>query len=114
MFKVVPDQLRISDGWVRCGQCDEVFDANAHLHTATEAQPAPEPEPREAAAPTSPDPDWAASLRFESDDAAPPEKGAVEPLDAETPPPESWSSAPAQPVENDPALDDFLARALAL
>jgi predicted Zn finger-like uncharacterized protein len=32
MFKVVPDQLRISDGWVRCGQCDEVFDANAHLH----------------------------------------------------------------------------------
>jgi len=33
MFKVVPDQLRISDGWVRCGQCDEVFDANAHLQT---------------------------------------------------------------------------------
>ena len=31
MFKVVPDQLRISDGWVRCGQCDEVFDASAHL-----------------------------------------------------------------------------------
>jgi predicted Zn finger-like uncharacterized protein len=21
MFKVVPDQLRISEGWVRCGQC---------------------------------------------------------------------------------------------
>lgn len=33
MFKVVPDQLRISGGWVRCGQCDKVFDANAHLHT---------------------------------------------------------------------------------
>jgi predicted Zn finger-like uncharacterized protein len=31
MFRVVPDQLRISEGWVRCGQCDEVFDANAHL-----------------------------------------------------------------------------------
>lgn len=31
LFKVVPDQLRISDGWVRCGQCDEVFDATAHL-----------------------------------------------------------------------------------
>lgn len=31
MFKVVPDQLRISDGWVRCGQCDEVFDANAQV-----------------------------------------------------------------------------------
>ena len=31
MFKVVPDQLRVSDGWVRCGQCNEVFDANTHL-----------------------------------------------------------------------------------
>jgi len=31
LFKVVPDQLRISDGWVRCGQCEEVFDASRHL-----------------------------------------------------------------------------------
>lgn len=31
LFKVVPDQLRISDGWVRCGQCDEIFDASLHL-----------------------------------------------------------------------------------
>lgn len=31
LFKVVPDQLRISEGWVRCGQCDEVFDASFHL-----------------------------------------------------------------------------------
>jgi predicted Zn finger-like uncharacterized protein len=30
-FKVVPDQLRISEGLVRCGQCDTVFDANAFL-----------------------------------------------------------------------------------
>ena len=37
MFKVVPDQLRVSDGWVRCGQCDEVFDANAHLHSGESA-----------------------------------------------------------------------------
>lgn len=32
MFKVVPDQLRISQGWVRCGKCQEVFDASADLH----------------------------------------------------------------------------------
>lgn len=31
LFKVVPDQLRISEGWVRCGQCDEIFDALLHL-----------------------------------------------------------------------------------
>lgn len=30
-FKVVADQLRISEGWVRCGQCKEVFDASANL-----------------------------------------------------------------------------------
>jgi predicted Zn finger-like uncharacterized protein len=34
MFKVVPDQLRISEGWVRCGQCEEIFDAAAHMQTA--------------------------------------------------------------------------------
>jgi predicted Zn finger-like uncharacterized protein len=31
MFRVVPDQLKISEGWVRCGHCTEVFDATAHL-----------------------------------------------------------------------------------
>lgn len=31
LFKVVPDQLRISEGWVRCGQCDDIFDASIHL-----------------------------------------------------------------------------------
>ena len=30
-FKVVRDQLRISDGWVRCGRCTEVFDATLDL-----------------------------------------------------------------------------------
>jgi predicted Zn finger-like uncharacterized protein len=63
MFKVVSDQLRISDGWVRCGQCDEVFDANAHLSS----DPLVEDEPEEERPPVSafsPDPDWAASLKF--------------------------------------------------
>lgn len=31
LFRVVPDQLRISDGWVKCGQCGEIFDASQHL-----------------------------------------------------------------------------------
>ena len=33
-FKVVPDQLKISDGWVRCGQCQTVFDATLDLQPA--------------------------------------------------------------------------------
>jgi predicted Zn finger-like uncharacterized protein len=49
MFKVVPDQLRISEGWVRCGHCADVFDASAHLQR--EAVP---PEAAVTKTPTSP------------------------------------------------------------
>ena len=38
MFKVVSDQLKVSQGWVRCGQCAEVFDASLHLQTEIPAQ----------------------------------------------------------------------------
>ena len=34
MFKVVTDQLKVSQGWVRCGHCAEVFDASLYLQTA--------------------------------------------------------------------------------
>lgn len=44
MFKVVPDQLRISGGWVRCGQCDEVFDASANLQDPRRVE-VQQPEP---------------------------------------------------------------------
>jgi len=41
MFKVVADQLKVSQGWVRCGHCSEVFDAAAHLQPFTPDLPAP-------------------------------------------------------------------------
>jgi len=31
VFRVVPDQLRVSEGWVRCGRCAEVFNAPESL-----------------------------------------------------------------------------------
>ena len=31
IFRIVEDQLRVSDGWVRCGRCAEVFDARELL-----------------------------------------------------------------------------------
>jgi len=31
MFRLVPDQIRIAAGWVRCGQCGVVFNASAHM-----------------------------------------------------------------------------------
>ena len=40
-FKVVPDQLRISEGWVRCGQCNEIFDASLHMLSSTASMSAP-------------------------------------------------------------------------
>ena len=90
MFKVVADQLRISEGWVRCGHCAQVFDAAAHMMpAATEApqpmaagvppsmaitepaaiepvwepQPEPEPEP-EVAAQALPEPEPVAERRM--------------------------------------------------
>ena len=50
-FRVVADQLRISDGWVRCGRCQEVFDAAQALEEAPPAAPAPVPAAPEALAP---------------------------------------------------------------
>ncbi len=31
VFRVVQDQLKVSEGWVRCGRCNEVFNAQANL-----------------------------------------------------------------------------------
>lgn len=31
VFRIVPDQLRVSQGWVRCGRCSEVFNATLSL-----------------------------------------------------------------------------------
>jgi len=43
LYKVVPDQLRISQGWVKCGQCGDIFDATQHL---VHIQPKPPAEDR--------------------------------------------------------------------
>lgn len=59
-FKVVPDQLRIAAGWVRCGHCGEVFDAAAHMLPPSPheegAQVAPEPSPEVSSPPAEPTP----------------------------------------------------------
>jgi predicted Zn finger-like uncharacterized protein len=75
LFKLVPDQLRISEGWVRCGQCQEVFDANKHLQS----------DGGLAASPPSPEP-------IDSPDTEP-----VDPADAQ-----EW---PSTPVRVDPILE---------
>jgi predicted Zn finger-like uncharacterized protein len=76
MFKVVPDQLRISEGWVRCGHCAEVFDASAHLQADAPAAPGSTPSghPGSAhpvAARAEPDEDFPSSLTTEMEDGSP-------------------------------------------
>jgi len=55
LFRLVPDQLRISEGWVRCGQCGEIFDASAHLQR-DEPAAAPAPLPMDEVRETAPAP----------------------------------------------------------
>lgn len=126
MFKVVPDQLRISDGWVRCGQCGEIFDASLHLladssgdvppvgraeSVATaQAAAAPSAEVAAGAAATAGRPASGAKLRMGAPPVvdAPPAAVAHEPMwiDLAVPDPEpDLEPEPDQEPEPDPRLD---------
>ena len=43
IFRIVEDQLRVSDGWVRCGRCAEIFDAREMLFDIERDAPPPWP-----------------------------------------------------------------------
>ena len=47
-FKVTPEQLKLADGWVRCGRCGAVFEALKH------SQAQPQTSAKAAAAPVMP------------------------------------------------------------
>ncbi len=91
-FKVVADQLRISDGWVRCGQCKEVFHAASNLLE----MPAPHPVPAPVAD---------ASPAAETSGLEP---GLVQPLAPEPPVPEPLASPAADPAPA-PAVEPAIA-----
>lgn len=94
LFKIVPDQLRISEGWVRCGHCNEVFDASVDLHQ----------QPNEALVATPVVP-LAASAALSHEPPAPqPWKEAEEPdpapLHLEFPEPPQLSQVAAEPARD--------------
>lgn len=109
MFRVVPDQLKISDGWVRCGHCNEVFDASAQLREEPAASRFAEAEPA-APEPAAAEPDDA-PYEAEPVDVTPlllrAESGPV-PLERARPetamPPPPSPPPPAGPISE---LDDF-------
>ena len=41
MFRVVQDQLKVSEGWVRCGRCEAVFNAQENLFDLEHDTPPP-------------------------------------------------------------------------
>jgi predicted Zn finger-like uncharacterized protein len=105
MFKVVPDQLKISDGWVRCGHCADVFDATLYLEAWAPPAPAPAPPteplaepaqaidtPQESAPWVEPAPDPTALMPNE---AAPIETAPPDPVWAEQPSQAVWQSDPS-------------------
>jgi predicted Zn finger-like uncharacterized protein len=106
IFRVVPDQLRVSEGWVRCGRCSEVFNAAQNLvdmETGALRRPADESRGKAAAglAPlSSPDPAPAAAAAAAADAPA----DAPERL-PEQPAPAVDDGPAAAPPEDDPHAD---------
>lgn len=96
-FKVVPDQLRVRNGLVRCGACSTVFDGRACLLAEPGASPARAPAaPAAPAASANPAPVLAAPV-------PPPAAPA-----AEAPPP--WEDEPEAPAAVSPALPPAVLR----
>jgi predicted Zn finger-like uncharacterized protein len=113
MFKVVPDQLRISEGWVRCGQCAEIFDATASLQepeaaAAAQAPVAP-PPPAATPAPTPPPPVAPAAVAPAA--VAPPVAVQVPPVAAAgADAPDSIAAPPLYPWFPSEVIDSALPR----
>lgn len=109
VFRVVQDQLRVSEGWVRCGRCSEVFNAVESL-VSIDADAAPR-APKTAPSQRVLD-DLARTSNFdgaeEDDVLPPPAPAAPRPPPAPSPPPaeepEVEIAAPA-PVEAEPSFD---------
>ncbi|RUS66338.1 hypothetical protein CUZ56_02064 [Saezia sanguinis] len=99
-FRIVPDQLKISDGWVRCGHCAHIFDAYETQYETPEETLHPQPDttqpdaaqndnlPQEQASAESPawepDSEPPSDFHIEVIDDAALESPAIEPLPADT------------------------------
>ena len=119
MFKVVPDQLRVSEGWVRCGHCAEVFDASAHLQPAAAvaqaqeqeaqsgavvppAQDATEPYPFDTGAPALASPEAPDEVATEDDEPL----AAADSSPQSEPPPDSVASSPQTEIDEELLEDE--------
>lgn len=119
MFKVVPDQLRVSEGWVRCGHCSEVFDASAHLQppaavaqaqeqeaqsgaAVPPTQDATEPSPFDAGVPALASQEAPGEIAAEDDEPF----AAADPSPQSEPPPDSVASSPQTEIDEELPEDE--------
>jgi len=118
VFRVVPDQLRVSEGWVRCGRCSQVFNAVEALldletgaaHRLPEGSLAPRsPPPREPVF----DEYRVDGPAYQDAPARPPARRAPAPQPAPPPPPPRAAPARAapRPAPAPAAQPDFSASA---
>ncbi|KPU98951.1 hypothetical protein APR52_05795 [Variovorax paradoxus] len=116
-FKVVRDQLRISDGWVRCGRCSHVFDATLDLQETPDAvgvapppmqQMPPAPAPMPAGTPGT-RPDESGVVADDANSPVPPRVEEADFLDdevgEEAPPPPGAEPMPPVAPAPPPAMD---------
>lgn len=100
-YKIVDDQLRIAQGWVRCGQCQAVYKAEETLSPLTEAEPAAE-QPPIPAVPTKLAPDKTDSVSTRSHQPPAPSSGEQQPhTAAPAHADEAWPSKPEDPAAAD-------------
>lgn len=115
IFRVVQDQLRVSEGWVRCGRCAEVFDAREQLFDLERDSPPPwpplsasaEPAPVERRPPPPPPAPVAAPPSFQPSSFQPSSfQGDFAPSrPAPVPPPPAPVFAPEPPAHHQPPRD---------
>lgn len=108
MFRVVQDQLKVSEGWVRCGRCQAVFNAQENLFDLEHDTPPPWQPPAETAdtavGSTSTDDELASSASFTPEDYR--DIAEPEPLPGAHP---AWSEPglPAQEATLEPVASAF-------
>ena len=116
IFKVVQDQLKVSEGWVRCGRCNEVFNALPALFDLEKDPPPPRavqttdlPAPTAEQAPDAPAPEFTPPAPIDAQAASElsPQGLLSESelnLGIDSQPPSSWvATQPAEWVPSPPA-----------
>lgn len=109
VFRVVQDQLKISEGWVRCGRCKEVFNALEGLFDLDREAPPPWNPPVPASTTTTVDVDLPvgepadAATSTAEPTAVPPDEAAVDPGAQQAAPADVAATADETSVEQAPA-----------